>query len=352
VNSRNGKSEMEPFAPVARKFISAVWRRIVFVRIAESMAISAAVASAAGLAIVPILWWRGESAFSLAIGMLGLGCFFGAIWGISRRPTRLQAAIEADSQLGLHDLLGTVVLFDKSETRSPWENSIAAFADEHCRTLRPSAIIVNRIGLRGWAGVGILGALLLTFALFTARPTEATAATSALGSIAADSPNATNTVLKNTKNSLPSSARPPGPGGIDDNSIRSFQQDRPDDSNAGLVAEKNSTNHSSGGLNLSTGSGAATTHNPISYDSRLSQDGAGKTAQTGLPANGLGQPDPRINAAGENNSTGASIEGVKRTAPWESVHWRDDGNAAREAISAGRVPEIDADLVRDYFRRD
>ena len=178
---------MDPIAPVAGRFIAAVRRRILVVRIAESIAVSVTVASAAGLTLLPILWWRGQSAVPLAEALLAAGCFFGLIWGVSRRPSRLQAAIEADTQLGLHDLLGTVILLDKSQSGLAWQATIAAFADDRCRSLSPSAIIVNRIGLRGWAGVGILGALLLTFALLTARPANVTAASSLPGVVPADS---------------------------------------------------------------------------------------------------------------------------------------------------------------------
>ena len=127
------------------------------VRIAESIAISTAVASAVGLAVLPVLWWRGQSSMPLALAMLGAGCCFGLILGISRKPSRLQAAIEADKQLGLNDLLGTVMLLTQSQSGLAWQATVAAIADDRCRSLNPSAVFVSRIDLRGWAGVGILG---------------------------------------------------------------------------------------------------------------------------------------------------------------------------------------------------
>ena len=143
-----GRPQMNAVAPVAGRFISAVRRRILVVRIAESIAISTAVASTAGLLVLPILWWRGQSALPLAEVMLAAGSFFGLIRGISRRPSRFEAAIEADSQLDLHDLLGTVVLLDKQPSGLAWQTTVAAYADDRCKLLSPSAIIVNRIGLR------------------------------------------------------------------------------------------------------------------------------------------------------------------------------------------------------------
>jgi hypothetical protein len=339
---------MDPIAPVAGRFTSAVRRRILVVRIAESIAISTAVASTAGLMVLPILWWRGQSALPLAEVMLGAGCLFGLIRGISRRPSRLQAAIEADTQLGLHDLLGTVVLLDKGQSGLAWQTTIAAFADERCRSLSPSTIIVNRIGLRGWAGVGILGGLLLMFALLTVRPTNATASSS-VSVASASGVDAAPSI----EDLSASPSRPPGPGGTDSNSIGGFQQDQPDDSAAGSTSGTNSSGRSSSGRDSSSGSGMSTTRNPglIPEPQRI-QNSAGEVRNSGAIADGEGQSDSRINVSGKNDSTIASESDTKRATPWTSATWAADAAAADSAVGSGRVPAGDGDLVRDYFRRD
>ena len=318
------------------------------VRIAESVAVSTAIASAAGLMVVPILWWRGQSALPLACGMPAVGCLLGLIRGISRRPSRLHAAIEADTQLGLDDLLGTVVLLDKGQSGLAWQKTVAAFADDRCRSLSPSAIIVNRIGLRGWAGVGILGGLLLTFALLTVRPLNATASPSV--SVASAS------VVDAVPNGIDSSshpARPPGPGGTDSNSIAGFEQDRPEDSMAGSMSGTNVSGRSSNGMDSSTGGGAGTTRNPaLTPEPQRIQNSAGDSRHAGPIADGAGMSDSRPGISGENNSTMATAAEAKRAGPWTSATWAADAAAANAAIGSGRVPPADGDLVRDYFRRD
>jgi hypothetical protein len=339
---------MDPIAPVAGRFISAVRRRILVVRIAESIAVSTAIASATGLMVLPILWWRGQSALPLAEAMLVAACVFGLIRGISRRPSRLQAAIEADTQLGLHDLLGTVVLLDRGQSGLVWQTTVAAFADDRCRSLSPSAIIINRIGLRGWAGVGILGGLLLTFALLTVRPVNATASASV--SVA---PASVVDVAPNGSDSLSHPARPPGPGGTDSNSIGGFEQDQPDDSAPGSMSGTNLSGRSSNGMDSSAGGGIGTTRNPaLTEEPQQIQSTAGEIRNTGAIADGAGMSDSHLTISGKNDSTMATVGNAKHAAPWTSATWAADAAAANAAIGSGRVPPGDGDLVRDYFRRD
>lgn len=342
---------MDPIAPVAGRFISAVRRRILLVRIGESIAISVGVASAAGLMVLPILWWRGQAALPLAAVMLTAGSVLGVFWGISRRPSRLEAAIEADTQLALDDLLGTVMLLGKGPTSVDWQRTVAAFADDRCRSLHPSEIIVNRIGLRGWAGVGILGGLLLTFALLISRPADVTAASSMLGQVPVDSSSRTDVAVKSAE-SLADASRPPGSGGVDSNSIGGFEQDRMEDSARSMIG-KDSAGRSSTGMDSSAGGRRGTTYNPRISDreARRIPSDAREQTHRGAMADGIGQSDSHIGAAGENNSTSAAAGGDERAGAWTADRG-DAGTAANGAVGLERVPREDADLVRDYFRRD
>jgi hypothetical protein len=42
----------------------------------------------------------------------------------------------------------------------------------------------------------------------------------------------------------------------------------------------------------------------------------------------------------------------RQSPPWTSNDWPADTAAAQAAINSAHVPDSDADLVRDYFRRD
>ena len=347
---------MPSYAPDTRKFISAVWRRIVVVRIAESIAIATAAASAAGLALIPILWLRGQSALPLALAMLLLGGISGGVWGISRRPTRFQAAVEADRQLNLQDLLGTVHLLSRENAAGdPWRDAIACVSDDRCRCLRPSAVVVNRLGLRAWGGVGILGALLITTGLFTARPPSVSAAAPSQESSATASPQSIQSSNSPAIQSPQFDARPPGPGGNDEISNRGAEQDQPDDSHRDSSPQSNlAQTHSAAGADSSTGGGAARTHSPQPpLDSPAIRDAGAALPQSGqaTPAT-AGQSDSRAKTPGDSNAVTATESANHQSPPWSSNQWSEDSAAAQAAISAGRVPDSDADLVRDYFSRD
>jgi hypothetical protein len=340
------------------KFILAVRRRILLIRIAESIAVATAITCASGLALVPLAWWRGQTAWPMAWALILLGLFCGLIRGISRRPTVLQAAVEADRQLDLEDLLGTIVQLAGSGGEPAWRESLAAVAENQCRSLqlKPSSVIVSRLGLRAWAGVGILGALLLSFAALTARPGDVTAASSsALAYVPADSIQPADAAPENIhEQPILTTARPPGPGGIDDDSNRAFPQNRPDDSTGGAMPRQNTQSHSSTGTSSSPGNGLAVTAPPrFSPQSPQINNVGGEPTHIGRVAAGAGRSDARATAPGDTNSKLAASESPgANPAPWTTSGWPADAAEAENSITAGRVPDADADLVRDYFQRN
>lgn len=338
---------MNAVAPVTVRFISVVRRRIVAARIAESVAIGAAIAVGAGLMLAPILWWRGESASLFSSAILTIGAICGLIWGISRLPSSLEAAIEADRQLNLDDLLGTIVLMDNAD-RSAWAESVWAYAENRCRSLRASQVIVNRIGIRGWAGVGILGSLLLVFTMLTGRPASVSAAPSAIALGSADSAAQADGMSELSQ----PTGRPPGPGGTDA-SNRGFANDHAVESTNAGVPGRDSHFRSASGMDLATGGGSAVTP-PPEESAELNQlsEVLGGPSQGGDAGAGMGPSDSGAIATGDGNSTFANASPGVNVAPWSTPRWRADAAAARNAIASGRVPDADADLVRGYFRRD
>lgn len=346
---------MTPYAPVTRQFISAVWRRILLIRIVESIAIATAVSAAAGLALMPILWWRGQSGLPLALALLILGATCGLVRGLSRLPTRFQAAALADRQLNLHDLLGTVYLLADLAS-DPWRESVGFISDSRCRSLRPSAVVVNRLGLRAWGGVGILGALLITLGLFTARPIDVSAATSSSESNPLAGPRMNQPPVAVADQATPRAARPPGPGGTDDISNRGFEQDRPDDSQADALSKTDSAHNQSASADDSAAGGGATVTR--SHESPHQPppivDAANNLSHSGPAAAGAAQSDASAHSPGDFGAASASpSQNINPPAPpWQADQWPSDVAAAQRDLAAGRVPDSDADLVRDYFQRD
>jgi hypothetical protein len=334
-------------ASVTGRFISAVRRRMVVVRVAESVAVGVGVAAAVGLGMIPIFWWRGQSGLAPGLAILSLGAFCGLLRGITRIPTGMQAAVEADRQLNLHDLLSTV--HSLANPADSWEASLAAIGEGRCRRLRPSAVVVGHLGLRAWGGVGILGSLLLTLGLFTSRPVSVRAADSAWQSNPPVGPHAIQPSPGIAFDS-PRMDRPPGPGGTDDMSNRGFEQDRADDSHTGAPSNANSVRNPSSGD--STGGGAAITGSHLSPQPLPMADAATGGSHAGGLGTGAGPSDAQARMPGDSNSvSGSPAKSNAHAPPWQSGRWFADVAAAQSDIAAGRVPDSDADLVRDYFRR-
>src|SRR5690349_5671815 len=121
-------------------FVRAVHRRFVFLHTLEGTGIGVLCGCAAALPLVLILLWRSQPELPLALSALGLGAWAGLMWGVTRRPTRLEAAMEADRQLGLADLLGTARMVAGRDA-DPWVGAVLAEADARCRQLAPAAVI-------------------------------------------------------------------------------------------------------------------------------------------------------------------------------------------------------------------
>jgi hypothetical protein len=338
---------LESIGPITGRFIAAIWRRMVWIRIAESVGISLAVASVTGLILTPIMWWRGVDPFSAIAALWGPGFVVGILWGISRRPSLMEAAVEADHQLDLHDLLGTMLRTDTAAD-AVWGESLAAFAEERCRGLRASAVIVNKIGLRGWAGVGILGLLVMAVGMLTSRPSEVTAAPTGLAAgwegLGEQKANENSIGLAKAVD------RPPGPGGVDDLGRRmamGLNEGSSQQGGAGMDSSRNV------GAGAGSGAGKATTPagaNTVAPDRRVALNAA--SSRFGEAADGTGTSDTKTKMPGENHSNFASSVAGRNAAPWSASGWGNDRTAAESAIQAGEVADGDADLVRDYFRRD
>ncbi|HEX8914585.1 MAG TPA: hypothetical protein VF796_19705, partial [Humisphaera sp.] len=94
-------------APSLRRFLAAVHRRAVLLRVAERSALGLLGGAAVAAVLVPLLWWNGQPAVPATLAAAAVGTAAGFTWALARRPSRLDAAVLADEQLDLHDLLGT-----------------------------------------------------------------------------------------------------------------------------------------------------------------------------------------------------------------------------------------------------
>src|SRR5256885_10798940 len=112
-------------------FLRAVHRRLVLVRALERAGFGALAGCAAGALLIPPLLWRAQPALAPVGALLALGTAAGLLWGVVRRPSALVAAMEADRQLGLQDLLSTAASVGPGR-ENPWELTVVALADQQC----------------------------------------------------------------------------------------------------------------------------------------------------------------------------------------------------------------------------
>src|SRR5438034_11031607 len=114
-------------------FVRAVHRRMVVLRAVERMGICVLIACAVLLVLMPSLIWRGQGTLELVGAALGVGALAGVVWGITSRPTRLAAAVEADRQLKWADLLSTALTLRQGGDDDAFSRSILAIVEASSR---------------------------------------------------------------------------------------------------------------------------------------------------------------------------------------------------------------------------
>jgi len=338
--------------PTTRKFLQAVRRRLMLVRVAESIGVCCAIAAAAAVALIALLWWRGRSGMPAA-AVLVLGVICGWVLGMARRPTLLAAAMEADRQLGLHDLLGTALLActEDDAPASGWRQAVAAMAQEHCRRLRPSQIVLRRLGARAWSGIGLSAALVLTLGLLTSQPMETRAAIgAAANSQGSDSQSAEAAdAFAVASPSASQMARLWGSAMPNEDSHRDFWQPSVDDS-ASASGGADRPNGPRGGSDRGAGLGLAVTPASMPPVGFIWSSGASEDSVAGQSGGGKGRADLRASKGPASGGTVAPVGADGRVRVWKSDD--DSAGAGHGGIGGRQVPDWAADLVRDYFQRD
>src|SRR4051794_28609040 len=128
-------------SPMAR-FLRAVHRRHVLLRLTERAGLGTLAGAAAAVVLLALAIWKAwPVGGTVALAAVGVGTLLGLLWGVIRRPRPLAAAVEADRQLGLHDLLGTALVMRRqlNGADDPWAAAVLAVAEDRCRGLSSAA---------------------------------------------------------------------------------------------------------------------------------------------------------------------------------------------------------------------
>ena len=349
------------------RFVAALHRRLIAVDLLEKSGLGALVGAAAAAAVIPLLAWRGEAALWPTLAALALGATVGFLWSLGNLPTALRAASEADTQLGLWDLLGTALSIrtrpresDRDVAAAPWLATVLAAADAACAGRAPSDVILRRLNARAWGGIALAAALVVAVAALLGETPRAvardrgSAAGPALGrpdplgaaggtapAARADSPTA------------PATLEPTAPARPLMGTTSS-----PDATAADTAPVPSSTAAQRPGSSVTgTGSGSAASRSPavpprVANHGATAADSTATATPDATPAGGSGGSAPSASPAGpaaSGRSTSPATAAV--TPPWHSPTWRDAARRAGDAVDSGQVPAAHRDLVREYFER-
>ncbi len=340
----------------SQQFIASVRWRMMLIRILESIGIACAVASAAGLSLLPIFWMRNQSGLTLAEAALILAAICGLMWGISARPTPLEVATEADKQLKLDDLLATLLSIHRQPsndfTTPQWMRTLEAIADQKCQGVKPSSIIAARFGLRGWGAMGASAGLLITLAMLTSTQNPR----SVIASEPAEPASIANNIHQSaevTANNPTPAARPAGTSPLTEDSNRAADPETNDASPAAKQGSIPKNLPGPSGQTTGAGSGTAVTHAEVNSPKPVFQgNGSTDRAVGGTVSTGNGPANTAGDAAQAAGGSVAPHSSANRPAPWISPDWPANSVAPNTAVRAGSIPDEDADLIRDYFKRD
>jgi hypothetical protein len=354
------------------RFVRRVHRRYVALRAAEGLGLGALVGCAVGGLLLALLWWEGRGSLGPSLAAVAFGACVGLAWAVARRPRLIDAAIEADRQLGLADLLGTALTagHDRVNDRpDPWAASVLALAEARCRTLAPSMVVLNRLGARAWGGIGLATALLLTLALLAGSPADSHAAR-------ANAPDRTTTNDPAVDPSAPPEhpllvvagpQRTAPPESDNDDRSHPTPGAAPADprtadvtSSPGPTGDPQSSHSSSAEASAGTnGSGqtrppAAQPLSASSASPNPSEQHDPRPSKANATAAGAGSSarDPASRAPGMTGNASAGSPSGQNAPPWQSDHWGQDVQQAHQAVDSGRVPAAYRDVVRKYFERE
>jgi hypothetical protein len=324
------------------RFVRAVHRRLVVLRAVESAGVGMACAAAGALLLAAALLWQGRNAMPLCAGALAIGAAAGLAWGCIRRPRLMDAAVEADRQLELADLLASA-MSSLGRRDDPWHGAVVVLAEQRCQTLSASAVMLARFGGRAWGGIGLAAALLLTIGAMSALPAESRARQPAGRALDIEQP------VAHLEMAAPNQT---SPAAADANKVqRGEGSEKADDRTvASSLPPQGATRRGdeAGGGSISSKTSASVPDSPAPAAAKGNADdrataagsGAGGAAHSPVPGGQAGE--------GVGGSSGVSPP----TSPTQMPAAVSDRDAAERAVRDGRVPDAYRDVVQQYFRED
>jgi hypothetical protein len=323
---------------------------MIVVRTVECAAIGALLGMIAAAPLIAILIHRGESADVLGWGALLAGVFGGCLWSLGRRPTLMGVAVEADRQLNLSELISSALLIGPASADAV-EQSLRSMAEQTCAGFPANRVVVGRLGRRGWGGVAVGGALILS-GLLLQRPPSTRASIEEGAFVTAGELSSSIPEIASAVESQPllSDVRERNPSGEPSSAAADPQSSAqsPEHTADGQGGSTSSTDGAGGGIGQTSDlphSAAALpqTAPPTFVDAQKETDAGSGDGQVSKH-----ETASRSTTPGAGTASGALLEPSApawRLAPSASPR---TGNG----FEIETVPSSYRDLVREYFRRD
>ncbi len=325
----------------SERFVRGVYIRLVVLRALEAAGIGAALAAALGAVLVGALMFEGRSTWEVASAMLGIGATVGLAWGVVKRPTKLEAAAEADRQLGLNDLLASALFVMRGKAEGDWGDSVVKTADAQCQALSPSTLVLNRLGARAWGGIGLSVALVATLSVMATLPEKLEAGNdrrpAEMRSLRTRAD-----VAKHSGGDASVEQQKQGAQEGKEGSRRSDSSKTaasPDDGRDGHPGNTSA----SAGVGAAAGKAADSTVPPLKTAGRPRLED-GQTVASGSGA----AKDAQQNTTSGGPGTAAATE-TPGTPRWQHDDWSRLREQALDSVRSGRVPDSYSPVIREYF---
>ena len=340
--------------PNLTRFVCRLHRRVTLLRALECAGVGlACTAVLSVLVLLPVLVMSNKPAMPVVAFLLPLGALMGVAWLLLRRPREIDAAGEADRQLDLADLLATawVIARDRDSLRDPFARAVLLSAEARAASLSPASVVLNRLGARTWAGVGLSSALALTLALLSANPIASQA--EAPAQLARNRRSAM--MLEPERRSLDNAnvdRSPPIAADHPNQEEDGFNPARRTTRSTGAAGD--SPDHTETADPTGSGGGAGTSRSDEGSSLANAASSSSVPNRTGSrPGGGGGATSATGGADAGASGTSAALTTSHRPVPtWSTAAWPAARSAAAAAVRSGAVPAEYHDLIRAYFDRE
>ncbi|CAN5613767.1 hypothetical protein BH09PLA1_BH09PLA1_13270 [soil metagenome] len=337
-------NDSRPFS----RFVHRTHRRRIAWRLIEHAAIGLLIGCAIASVLLLASWWREVEAVGPALAVLIISSVAGIVASIWNRPTLLDTARLIETQLNAPELLSSALLVS-SRADDTFVAAVRTLADARVAGATISSLALQRLGVRGFSGVGLALASVVVLALMLSTPLASTQAV-------ARAPDSVDSWLANGSN--PRNSQASAAPARDQSAQRNPESTVPmpgknDENLPGSPSRKvaRSTDNSRTGAANSRGSGVASSESDLPSLAQTPEINR-PSPHVGTPTVGGAGNAAITNLHGEHSSGVVSpAASLMRIPAWKSEGWPRDRDAAMDAVRSGAIPDPYRSLVQDYFQR-